>query len=89
MLTQEKTVLLKLLSVQRQTKNISNLSNAKIILSVTIITILTVQPVHAYIDPGTGSLIWQAILAAFVGMMFYIKKVNLFIRSVFSKLFKK
>lgn len=32
--------------------------------------------VLAYIDPGTGLLIWQAIVAAFVGTVFYFKKTR-------------
>lgn len=28
---------------------------------------------HAYTDPGSGSLIWQLILAALVGGLFYFK----------------
>ena len=27
-----------------------------------------------YIDPGLGALIWQSIVAAFVGLFFYLKK---------------
>jgi hypothetical protein len=32
------------------------------------------QPVSAYIDPGSGALLWQAILAGFFGVMFYFRK---------------
>jgi hypothetical protein len=28
----------------------------------------------AYIDPGLGPLIWQVIVSAFVGLLFYLKK---------------
>ena len=36
----------------------------------TIITFFAIsQPVHAYIDPGTGSLIIQSILAAIAGII--------------------
>jgi hypothetical protein len=30
-------------------------------------------PAHAYIDPGTGSLILQGLIAAFVGAAFALK----------------
>jgi hypothetical protein len=30
--------------------------------------------VLAYIDPGSGALIWQAIVAAFVGAGFYFRR---------------
>ena len=29
---------------------------------------------HAYIDPGTGSLLWQLVFAAGVGGLFYLRK---------------
>jgi len=32
-----------------------------------------------YIDPGQGMLIWQAIVSAFVGVLFYLKKTRDFI----------
>lgn len=28
----------------------------------------------AYIDPGSGALIWQAIVAGFVGAAFYFRR---------------
>ncbi len=28
-----------------------------------------------YIDPGTGALVWQVLLAGFLGSLFYVKKV--------------
>jgi hypothetical protein len=32
------------------------------------------RPVSAYIDPGSGALVWQAILAGIFGVMFYFRK---------------
>jgi hypothetical protein len=32
------------------------------------------SPLGAYIDPGSGALIWQAILAAFFGGAFYFRR---------------
>jgi hypothetical protein len=29
---------------------------------------------HAYIDPGTGSMLWQLLFAAGVGSLFYLRK---------------
>jgi len=31
--------------------------------------------VLAYIDPGTGSLIWQSITAALIGCSFYVRRI--------------
>ena len=30
----------------------------------------------AYIDPGSGLLIWQMVIAVAVGCLFYLKKVR-------------
>jgi len=40
-----------------------------------------------YIDPGQGMLIWQAIVSAFVGLLFYLKKTRQFFAAVFRKIF--
>jgi hypothetical protein len=32
------------------------------------------QQVAAYTDPGTGALIWQMLAAAFVGLLFYVRR---------------
>lgn len=31
---------------------------------------------QAYIDPGSGALVWQILLAAFFGLCFYAKKTR-------------
>ena len=41
----------------------------------------------AYVDPGLGALIWQSIVAAFVGVLFYFKKTRDWILKVFRKIF--
>ena len=30
----------------------------------------------AYVDPGLGLLAWQALVAFFVGLLFYVKKTR-------------
>jgi hypothetical protein len=42
----------------------------------------------AYIDPGTGTLIWQAIISSIVGMFFYLKKTRVWVVGLFQKLFR-
>jgi len=39
----------------------------------------------AYVDPGSGMLAWQLVVAGFVGLVFYLKKV----RSAFGKIGRK
>jgi hypothetical protein len=43
----------------------------------------------AYIDPGSGLLVWQMIAAAVVGCLFYLKKVRTFLYRLVTKPFKK
>jgi hypothetical protein len=43
----------------------------------------------AYIDPGSGILLWQLIAAAMVGCLFYLKKVRTFLYQLVTKPFKK
>jgi hypothetical protein len=44
------------------------------VASALLLAVLAYQPsAHAYIDPGTGSLIIQGLIAAFVGAAFALK----------------
>jgi hypothetical protein len=51
--------------------------------------LISVQDAHAYLDPGTGSLVIQALIAGFVGASFYIitswKKLKVFYHEKFGK----
>ena len=44
---------------------------------------------YAYLDPGTGSVILQAIVAGvaafFTGIVFYWKKLQVFLNKIFNK----
>ena len=43
----------------------------------------------AYVDPGSGQLIWQMVAAACVGGLFYIKRVRDFLGGLVKKWFRK
>ena len=43
-------------------------------VSLLVIIILIEDTAHAYIDPGTGSMLWQLLFAAGVGSLFYLRK---------------
>jgi hypothetical protein len=43
----------------------------------------------AYIDPGSGLLVWQMIAAAVVGCLFYVKKVRNALYRLVTRPFKK
>lgn len=42
-------------------------------LAVNLI-LLTEPRAYAYTDPGSGALLWQALVAAFIGAGFYFRK---------------
>ena len=39
-----------------------------------ILVLLTEPRAYAYSDPGSGALLWQVLVAAFVGAGFYFRK---------------
>lgn len=39
----------------------------------------------AYIDPGTGSLLFQALLSGFLTIVVFYKRVILFVKNLFKK----
>lgn len=41
----------------------------------------------AYIDPGSGLLLWQGIVAAFVGLLFYLRQTRKWIVRQFQRVF--
>jgi hypothetical protein len=45
--------------------------------------------VFAYIDPGLGALVWQTIVAAFVGAFFYFRRTRDWILRQFSRIFRR
>ena len=45
-------------------------------VSLSLVFLTALPDAHAYIDPGSGALLWQALLAAFVGVLFYIRSIR-------------
>ena len=43
----------------------------------------------AYIDPGSGQLVWQMVVAGCLGALFYVKQVRVVIVDTVKKWFKK
>lgn len=33
-------------------------------------------PAHAYIDPGTGTFLWQVVLSALLGSLFFARRIK-------------
>ena len=53
--------------------------------AVFIIALFAPLPAHAYVDPGSGSLLLQALAAVGVGLLFYISRIRNFIRGLFRR----
>ena len=52
------------------------------------INLLMPRHVNAYIDPGTGSYIFQIIAASVLTVLFSLKNLRNFISSLFKRVFK-
>ncbi len=39
----------------------------------------------AYTDPGTGALVFQMIAAGFIGAMFYVRRIRMFIAGLWKR----
>jgi K+-sensing histidine kinase KdpD len=48
----------------------------------TMVLVLAIpQMAHAYVDPGSGAMLWQVAAAAAIGSLFYLRKATFWIRS--------
>jgi hypothetical protein len=52
---------------------------------ILVFLIATQARVHAYTDPGSGSLILQMLLAASFGALFYLRRVINWVRGLKSR----
>jgi hypothetical protein len=43
----------------------------------------------AYLDPGSGSLLLQVLIAGMLSSLFFLKSTFLMVRTSFSRVFKK
>ena len=43
-------------------------------IALTLALAIAPAPAHAYTDPGSGALIWQGLMAAGVGALFYVRR---------------
>lgn len=53
------------------------------------LSLLFPSPAHAYLDPGTGSVILQVVLAGILGAVFTLKSYWRAVKASIGKLFKK
>jgi hypothetical protein len=66
----------------------TNLVNSSILLSVSLLPV-SLHVLRGYIDPGTGSLIIQAAIAALAGGLYLTKVFWNKVKGFFGKLFSK
>ena len=53
---------------------------SRLILIFVAILIIAETRVYAYTDPGSGALIWQILVAACFGVMFYVRRIMNWLR---------
>ena len=61
----------------------------KFFIILMLLTVVFPAKAYAYIDPGTGSYLFQLLIATAVGSLFAIKMFWVNIKTFFSKLFGK
>ena len=59
----------------------------KLFLFCLVMSLLLPGTAQAYIDPGSGALVWQMLLAAFFGLCFYVGKIRNWIIGGIKKIF--
>lgn len=63
-----------LINDNRMKRHTRNIGMDRLVLALILLLISSVRQAHAYIDPGSGSLIVQMIVAGVVGALFYFRK---------------
>jgi hypothetical protein len=48
----------------------------------------TAREAKAYTDPGTGALVWQVLIAGFMGALFYFRRIKNYLTQ-FKREFKR
>jgi Domain of unknown function (DUF4118) len=50
------------------------------VMSLSALILATPKPAHAYVDPGSGAMLWQVAAAAVIGSLFYVRRVLTWVR---------
>jgi hypothetical protein len=54
---------------------------AAVLFLIALGLIATERPALAYVDPGTGAIIWQSILALVAGIAFSFRRINFWFKN--------
>lgn len=46
------------------------------LLAMLFVGLGSVSEAKGYVDPGTGSMLWQVLVASAVGALFYLRRIN-------------
>lgn len=57
----------------------------KSVLYIVILFFLFPKLAHAYLDPGTGSYLFQILIAGLLGSLFFVKNIINKIKKLFKK----
>jgi hypothetical protein len=60
-------------------------TSCRLALLLIILLIGIEREAKGYTDPGTGALIWQVLIAGFMGAMFYFRRIKNYILSFRNK----
>lgn len=61
----------------------------KFIFKIFLLKLILIVPAHAYLDPGTGSMIIQALIAILASAALFLTNLKIKIKLLFRKIFKK
>lgn len=64
-------------------------SPCRLLVALLAAHVLTPSAAHAYIDPVSGSVILQALLAGALGVLLSVKRVGFAVRTFFSRVWKR
>jgi len=57
----------------------------KFVTLIVCASFIIAPPAYAYVDPGTGTLVLQALAAVGVGILFYFRSIGRAIKNFFHK----
>ena len=55
-------------------------STLRLLSFLLLLSFATEHEARAYTDPGSGMLVWQMLVAGFVGVMFYFRRLTSWFR---------
>jgi hypothetical protein len=55
-------------------------ARSELALVLLAILLATPKPAHAYVDPGSGAMLWQIAAAGVIGSLFYVRRAFTWVR---------